>query len=196
MPDGQQTTFSKVGHASICGIYWGQVPTGVACLFWHSGVPHRVDGRGVFGTFTQVEKLKSYICYMETEGRRKSLFTTGFSGQDVGMYVIRDAAYPLTTWPMRHFPDTGILTPQGCFQPQDKQSTGCDWKCIGYLKEDGVAYRNRTTAFLREWGLCWSYAACVLIFVRAMEKSINGNRLNPTLFLSRIWPYRPLQRLK
>lgn len=146
---------------------------------------------GFFGNCTEgnLEMIMSAIWKLP---ERVKIFSQQYisSGQDVGMYIIRDAAYPLTTWTMKYFPHTGILTPLGCVQPQDKQSTDCDWKCIG------VAWRNRMIAFLREWGLCWSHAACVLISVRAMKMSINGNRLNPTLFLSLIWPYRPLQWLK
>ena len=36
----------------------------------------------------------------------------GIGGQDVGYYIIGDAAYPLTSWLIKPFPDNGALTHQ------------------------------------------------------------------------------------
>ncbi len=46
---------------------------------------------------------------------RRNLFAQQYrniNGQDVGLYILGDAAYPLTSWLMKPFPDNGFLTAQ------------------------------------------------------------------------------------
>ncbi|XP_062849329.1 uncharacterized protein zgc:113227 [Trichomycterus rosablanca] len=89
---------------------------------WHSIIIQAVvDGRGLFwdacvghpGSVHDSRVLKrSYLWEMTSDGQFFSQHTVSISGHDVGHYLIGDPAYPLKTWLMKPFSDTGQLTPQ------------------------------------------------------------------------------------
>ena len=78
-----------------------------------------VDGKGLFwniytgqpGSLHDARVLRLSAVWELAE--RAKVFSQQYesiSGQDVGNYIIGDAAYPLTSWLMKPFPDTGALT--------------------------------------------------------------------------------------
>lgn len=88
---------------------------------WHSitlqGV---VDGKGLFwdvfvgypGSVHDARVLKwSHLWEIMNNGQFFSQYTVSISGHDGGHYLIGDPAYPLKTWLMKPFSDSGRLTP-------------------------------------------------------------------------------------
>ena len=89
---------------------------------WHSIILQAVvDGKGLFwdvcvgypGSVHDARVLKqSHLWEVVSDGQFFSQHTVNISGHDVGHYLIGDPAYPLQTWLMKAFSDTGRLTPQ------------------------------------------------------------------------------------
>ena len=88
---------------------------------WHSIVLQAVvDGRGLFwdvcvgfpGSVHDARVLKqSHLWEVLSDGEFLSQRKVTISGCDVGHYLIGDPAYPMQSWLMKPFSDTGRLTP-------------------------------------------------------------------------------------
>lgn len=89
---------------------------------WYSIVLQAVvDGRGLFwnifvgkpGSLHDARVLRlSALWELAETGKLFSHQQKNIGGQDVGHYILGDAAYPLTSWLMKPFLDNGHLTPQ------------------------------------------------------------------------------------
>ncbi|XP_016418989.1 putative nuclease HARBI1 [Sinocyclocheilus rhinocerous] len=89
---------------------------------WYSIVLQAVvDAKGLFwnvfaglpGSLHDARVLRLSALWELAE--RRHLFAQQYrniNGQDVGFYILGDAAYPLTSWLMKPFPDNGFLTAQ------------------------------------------------------------------------------------
>nr|XP_023697245.1 protein ANTAGONIST OF LIKE HETEROCHROMATIN PROTEIN 1-like [Paramormyrops kingsleyae]XP_023697246.1 protein ANTAGONIST OF LIKE HETEROCHROMATIN PROTEIN 1-like [Paramormyrops kingsleyae] len=89
---------------------------------WHSIILQGVvDGKGLFwdvcvgypGSVHDARVLQqSYLWQVVSDGQFFSHHKVSISGHQVGHYLIGDAAYPLQTWLMKPFTDTGKLNAQ------------------------------------------------------------------------------------
>ncbi|XP_047221207.1 protein ANTAGONIST OF LIKE HETEROCHROMATIN PROTEIN 1 isoform X1 [Girardinichthys multiradiatus] len=89
---------------------------------WHSIILQAVvDGRGLFwdvcvgypGSVHDARVLKqSKLWELLSDGQLFSQNTVNITGHNVGQYLIGDPAYPMKTWLMKPFSDTGLLTQQ------------------------------------------------------------------------------------
>ncbi|XP_030621103.1 protein ANTAGONIST OF LIKE HETEROCHROMATIN PROTEIN 1 [Chanos chanos] len=89
---------------------------------WYSIVLQAVvDGRGLFwnvytgqpGSLHDARVLRlSALWDLAERGQLFSQQLRSIGGQDIGHYILGDAAYPLASWLMKPFPDNGHLTQQ------------------------------------------------------------------------------------
>lgn len=88
---------------------------------WYSIILQAVvDSRGLFwhvfagqpGSLCETSVLCLSSLWDIAEGRKQlSQLHRPISGQDFGLYIIGDGAYPLTSWLMKPYPEDGHLTP-------------------------------------------------------------------------------------
>ena len=79
-----------------------------------------VDGKGLFwdvcvgfpGSVHDARVLKQSHLWDISEGQMFKQNISTISGRDIGQYIIGDPAYPMKTWLMKSFADSGRLTPQ------------------------------------------------------------------------------------
>lgn len=84
--------------------------------------------RDIYGMYVSAiqELCTMPECY-NSEGTWLGRNKVSISGWDVGHYLIGDPAYPLQTWPMKLFSDTGRLTPE---QHTNNYRLRCAWSIV------------------------------------------------------------------